>query len=116
MPKSYDRCLELIIVVLVFIKISVNRSNHQFQALPHPRNSTGVSYNPTVVVMEIPGTMYGSHGHNTWHKSTIFLSFAATINVSRLLFLQWEYVIVKKKYRAKKPILPVLGFVPPLNH
>ena len=77
MPKSYDRCSEVITRVLIFGTISVNRSNHQFQALPHPRNSTGVSYNPTVVVMEVPGSTDGSHGHNTRHKSTIFLSSAA---------------------------------------
>ena len=34
--------------------------------------------------------MNGSHCHNTRHKSTTRLSYAAKINMRRLLFLNWE--------------------------
>ena len=63
---------ELILGVLFFGKSSVNRSNGRFHALPHSRNSAGVSFNPTVQVVEVPGAMDGSHGHNTRHKSTVY--------------------------------------------
>ena len=58
----------LILGLLVFGTRSYICSNGQFKPLPHLRNIYGVSYISIVQVVEVPGAMDGSRGHNTQHN------------------------------------------------